>query len=202
MTHPLDLALEEIAAVFTAEPRLPAQDSAAALRAGSARILIKKPTPCELDADIRACLRSSRTPAAIATLAAMDFIPWGANPVASNMTQGAAAAIAVSTLMDPDGPILHPAYRLGLLYMRPGTYYPLHNHDADETYAIIAGRTFWTAGSDRRWRGPTEMIHHPSRMPHAFRTAAEGFVALWRWSGDINTQSYSFLPDPDDTPPA
>ncbi|MGB5560546.1 MAG: hypothetical protein WBN04_21345 [Paracoccaceae bacterium] len=40
------------------------------------------------------------------------------------------------------------------------------------------------------------MIHHPSLMPHAFRTGSEGFLAIWRWSGDINTHSYAFVEDP------
>ena len=85
--------------------------------------------------------------------------------------------------------------RLGLVYMQPEGYYPLHLHDADETYAIIAGRTLWTAGDDIRMRGAGEMIHHPSLMPHAFRTGFEGFLAIWHWSGDINTHSYAFVED-------
>ena len=202
MTHPLDLALEQIAAVFAAEPRPAAHQTAVALRAGGAQLPRLNHAPCALDNEIRACLSASRTPCAIAVLAAMDHIPWGTNPVEANMTSGAAAMIAVATLLDPDGPIPHPGFRMGLAYMRPNAYYPLHNHDADETYALIAGRAFWTAGDDRRWRGPDDMIHHPSLLPHAFRTEAEGFVALWRWSGDINAQSYTFLPDPDDCAPA
>jgi mannose-6-phosphate isomerase-like protein (cupin superfamily) len=79
--------------------------------------------------------------------------------------------------------------------MRPESYYPLHLHDADETYAIIAGQALWTAGDDTRMRGAGDMIHHPSLMPHAFRTGPEGFLAIWRWSGDINTHSYAFIED-------
>jgi len=33
-------------------------------------------------------------------------------------------------------------------------------------------------------------------MPHAFRAGPDGFLALWRWSGDVNTHSYTFLDDP------
>ena len=103
--------------------------------------------------------------------------------------------ISVATLMGPDGPILAPDVRLGLVYMRPESYYPMHLHDADETYVIIAGQAFWIAGDDIRMRGAGDMIHHPSQMPHAFKTGPEGFLAIWRWSGDINTESYAFVED-------
>ena len=126
---------------------------------------------------IRACLAGSDHPVAQATLAAMDVLPWGANPVGARMTEEAAAICAVLTLLDPAGPIPSPDQRLGLLYQRPNSYYPLHIHDADETYVIVAGRALWTAGEDTRDRGAGEAIHHPSRMPHAFRTGPEGRAA-------------------------
>jgi len=103
--------------------------------------------------------------------------------------------ISVATLMGPDGPIPAPDVRLGLVYMRPDSYYPLQLHDADETYVIVTGQALWTAGEDVRMRRAGELIHHPSLMPHAFRTGPEGFLAIWRWSGDINTHSYAFIED-------
>ena len=108
-----------------------------------------------------------------------------------------AVMIAVATLLDPDGPMVSRRFRSGLLFQRAGTYYRLHNHDAVETYAIVAGSADWIAGDDRRIRRSGDVIHHPSRMPHAFRAGPEGFVAIWRWSGDINSHSYTFLPDPE-----
>ena len=62
---------------------------------------------------------------------------------------------------------------------------------------ILAGGAEWWAGDDKRWRGPGEMIHHPSLMPHAFRAGSQGLLAAWRWSGDVNFQSYKMLPDPE-----
>ncbi len=117
------------------------------------------------------------------------------NPV-EDLTEGKIAAIiSVATLMGPEGPIPAPDVRLGLAYMPPDSYYPLHVHDADETYVIVAGQALWTAGDDVRMRGPGAMIHHPSLLPHAFLTGSEGFLAVWRWSGDINTHSYAFIED-------
>lgn len=153
------------------------------------------PEPCALDQAIRTCLSTSDQTVASAVLAGQSMIPWGVNPVENQMTRSAAAMVAVSTLLGPEGPIISKHARMGLLYMCPNSYYPLHNHDADETYVLVAGAALWTAGEDRRWRDAGDMIHHPSLMPHAFRTGDQGFVALWRWSGDINTHSYAFLPD-------
>jgi mannose-6-phosphate isomerase-like protein (cupin superfamily) len=147
------------------------------------------------DANIRAVLATSNHPVARAALAAQEQVPWGSNPVEDLTEDSIAAMINVATLMGPDGPIPAPDVRLGLVYMRPDSYYPLHLHDADETYVIVAGQALWTAGEDVRMRGAGEMIHHPSLMPHAFRTDPEGFLAIWRWSGDINTHSYAFVED-------
>lgn len=188
--------LSALADIYAAEGRPEGRDAAHALTTTA----IPDPvvaTPCGFDAGIRSCLTASGHPAARATLAAQDLIDWSVNPVANRMTGAAAAVISVATLMGPEGPIPCPDHRLGLVYMAPNAYYALHNHDADETYAILAGRALWTAGDDVRMRRAGEMIHHPSLMPHAFRTGDEGFVALWRWSGDINTHSYTFLPDPE-----
>lgn len=151
--------------------------------------------PCLLDTGIRNVLAASHHPAAQAILQAHDYLPWGSNPVEGTTEKSIAALISVATLLGPEGPIPAPDVRLGLVYMQPDCYYPLHIHDADETYAIIAGQALWTAGDDVRMRGAGDMIHHPSLMPHAFRTGPDGFLALWRWSGDINTHSYAFIED-------
>jgi mannose-6-phosphate isomerase-like protein (cupin superfamily) len=151
--------------------------------------------PCLLDEGIHTVLAGSEHPVARAALKAHHLLPWGSNPVEGSTEEDIAAMISVLTLMGPEGPIPAPDVRLGLVYMRPESYYPLHLHDADETYAIIAGQALWTAGDDTRMRGAGDMIHHPSLMPHAFRTGSEGFLAIWRWSGDINTHSYAFIED-------
>lgn len=192
----VDALLEALAAIYRAEGRQEAARTAHALLTTPAPEAISPRAPCVFDALIREVLAGSDTAAAAALLAAQSSVPWGTNPVAALMTEDAAAICAVAELMGPDGPIPAPDLRLGLLFQRPGSYYPLHNHDADETYVILAGQALWTAGEDVRMRGAGEMIHHPSLMPHAFRAGPQGFVALYRWSGDINSHSYAFLDDP------
>lgn len=187
--------LEAIAAVYEAETDPQGPHTARTLKVTPSPVAFERTPPCLFDAGIREVLGSSDQPVAEAVLRAQAVLPWGANPVEGNTEEHIASMISVLTLMGPEGPIPAPDVRLGLLYMQPDSYYPLHIHDADETYVIIAGQALWTAGDDIRMRGAGDMIHHPSLMPHAFRTGPEGFVALWRWSGDINTHSYAFIED-------
>ncbi|WP_171210392.1 MULTISPECIES: dimethylsulfonioproprionate lyase family protein [unclassified Ruegeria] len=184
--------LVEIAKVYETEVDIQGPHTANTLLVTPTPVAFEPVPPCSLDAGMRAVLANSSHPAASSVLAAQHLLSWGSNPVEGNTQSSIAALISVLTLMGPEGPIPAPDVRLGLVYMRPDSYYPMHLHDADETYVIIAGQALWTAGDDIRMRGVGSMIHHPSMMPHAFRTGAEGFIAIWRWSGDINTHSYTF----------
>lgn len=187
--------LEAISSVYEAEVDPQGPYTAKALMVTPSPVTFDPVPPCLLDGGIRTVLAGSDHPTACSVLKAQNLLIWGSNPAEGNTEKSIAAMISVATLLGPDGPIPAPDVRLGLFYMRPESYYPLHLHDADETYAIIAGQALWTAGGDIRMRGAGEMIHHPSLMPHAFRTGSEGFLAIWRWSGDINTHSYAFIED-------
>ncbi len=195
---PITPLLASIAAAYTAEGRPAADLTVQALDA--APDAFPRQPACAYDGAIRSLLATSAHPVAAALLAAQQHIAWDMNPVADRSDSAIAALITVAPLLGPGGPIPAADLRLGFCYMRPDAYYPLHNHDADETYVIVAGEALWTAGTDTRQRRTGDMIHHPSLLPHAFRTGPAGFLALWRWSGDINTQSYAFLSDPDAAP--
>jgi len=199
MLHPVDVRrmLEELAEIYRAEERAEAQRTARELLSAPVLQPFHRRPAHPHDALIRHTLGTSAHPAAAAILAANDHVPWGGNPVSDETPAWIKEMCAVAEIMGPDGPIHAPDLRLGLLFVRAGRYYPLHNHDADETYVMLAGEALWTAGDDIRIRSAGDMIHHLSLMPHAFRAGPEGFVALYRWSGDINTASYAFLDDPE-----
>ena len=190
-----DALLSALADICLAEGRGPADATAQALTTTQIPGVFGPTPPTSFDASLRAVLAASDHPAAARILSVFDRIPWGSNPVEG---QGGIATdfFAVATLMGPEGPIPAHDLRAGLFWQAPGTYYPLHNHDADETYTILAGSVVWTAGPDTRERHAGEQIHQPSLMPHAGRAGPQGVVAMWRWSGDINTHSYAFLDDP------
>lgn len=185
--------LEAISMVYEAEADPQGPHTAKTLVVTPSPASFDPVPPCLLDEGIRTVLANSNHATARSVLRAQKFLPWGSNPVEGNTENSIAAMISVASLLGPEGPIPAPDVRLGLVYMQPESYYPLHLHDADETYAIIAGQALWTAGDDIRMREAGDMIHHPSLMPHAFRTGPEGFLAIWRWSGDINTHSYAFI---------
>lgn len=181
--------LAEMAAVFRAENRSCADETADALAAFPG--LEAKPELAEDDSDaIRALLAASPLEVAHAALAAHDALPWGRNPVAARVSPDDNSLYRVADLLGPDGPLVCPTLRAGLYYQRPDTRYGLHSHAAVETYVIIAGRARWTAGDAQREMTPGHSVHHSTYLPHACETGPEGVVALWRWSGDIGIDSY------------
>lgn len=192
----LTALLHTLADLTATEPRPEAQATAAALRTGVDADFPAQP-PSPLDSLIRAaCTLSNAHPAARLIAAAQPHLPWQASPAADRQPGPLAATKAVVTLLAPEGPIPAPDLRFGLFYQAPHVYYPLHAHEAAETYTILSGTAYWQAGDRRFPLTPGEAVHHPPNLPHAMRAGPEGFLAIWRWSGDIGFDSYRMLPDP------
>ncbi|WP_225026890.1 dimethylsulfonioproprionate lyase family protein [Xinfangfangia pollutisoli] len=199
----MDALLAALAGIFAGEGREAALRSAALLRGAMGGDLWAAQPNCGFEAELFATASAPGAhPAAALVAAAQPCLPWGTNPADGKLSAEAAAATASATLLGPGDPIRCEDLLVGLFWQRPGSYYALHNHDADETYVILAGGAVWRAGADKRRRGPGEMIHHPSGMPHAFQAGPQGLLAAWRWSGDVNFQSYTMLPDPEAPPEA
>jgi mannose-6-phosphate isomerase-like protein (cupin superfamily) len=98
--------------------------------------------------------------------------------------------IAFAELVGPDGDMDAPDCRVGFTLMAPNTFYPLHAHPAVELYFVIAGTAEWRAGDTARQVPPGELVLHRSSEPHSMRTFAEPLLALWSWSGDLDTPAY------------
>ena len=62
---------------------------------------------------------------------------------------------------------------------------------------ILSGIALWQAGDRRFPLAAGEATHHPPNLPHAMHAGPDGFLAMWRWSGDIGFDSYRMLPDPE-----
>lgn len=193
MNDAVNVLLAEIQTLLRSEGRHAADETADFLSAGAALQLGPNSQQLSFEYDLRRLLQASPLKVAAAMLNAWDHIPWGNNPVSVGPKQ---AIFAVSSLLGDNAAIYAPDHRLGFFYQSPHSYYGLHDHLADETYTILAGAAHWTAGDTTLWRRPGDMIHHPSMTPHAFRTGREGFVAMWRWSGDVSTDSYRMMDDP------
>lgn len=180
--------LTEMANAFAVEDRPAAQFTAKALTGVSwtGRNGLCRST----DTAIRVLLEQSRHPVAQAMLAVQDRLPWGINPVQRQVTLDHSDIYAVCDLLGPKSPIQHEWLRAGIYYQKPNRRYGLHSHAAEETYVIIAGHAIWTAGDTQKPLGPGDIVHHSTYLPHACETGLSGVVALWRWNGDIATDSY------------
>ncbi len=100
-----------------------------------------------------------------------------------------AAEIAFAELIGPRGWAGSTSIRVGLTLIGPGTYYPAHAHPAVELYAVISGTAEWTACGEATLRPPGAWILHQSGTPHAMRTAAEPLLAVYSWTGDLQSPS-------------
>lgn len=189
MHDPTLTFLAEMAAVFRTEKRDCARQTADELEA-FANPEFAPNQISDTSNSIRALLAASPLAVAQAALAVHDHLPWGHNPVSDQVSAEVDALFSVLNLLGPDAPLYCPTLRAGLYYQRPNTRYGLHSHAAAETYVIIAGRAHWTAGEAQQEMTAGHSVHHSTYLPHACQTGDEGVVALWRWSGDIGTDSY------------
>ena len=98
-------------------------------------------------------------------------------------------------LLGPYGLFASDRSRLGFLLLGPDTLYPPHAHAAEELYLVLAGTADWQKG-DEPWRAvpPGGTIHHPTRLPHAMRTAGEPLLAMYLWWGDELTVHARMVP--------
>ncbi len=147
-----------------------------------------------LSYEITELLKMSEHSLAKEIIEAQKWLHWRKTTIpASLISEEVSNLFYVCPIMGVDTFIPSEKFRLGLLYQKPNSYYPLHNHNAVETYAVIGGGLEWTDGKEKRKLTVGDIIHHPSSLPHAFKTMRSGFLGLWHWSGDISPKSYKLL---------
>lgn len=80
--------------------------------------------------------------------------------------------------------------RCGLLLFGPDIDYPAHSHPARELYLVLDGTAeWWREGEDYRARPPGDRLLHEGSQSHAMRMGTEGLLALWAWTGDLETEA-------------
>jgi quercetin dioxygenase-like cupin family protein len=96
----------------------------------------------------------------------------------------------------PQSLFLSHEVSFGLTLIAPHTLYPSHFHPAVELYHVVAGTAEWQL--DGRWslRPPGSLILHPNNAEHAMRTGDEPLLALYSWSGEVETLS-DYKPQPE-----
>lgn len=189
--------LLEMANLFEGDGCVAGGETADTLRRAAGEVIAVLATPYKYDHLVVSALKNATHPCAVAARGCHKFLQWEAagSILDGKVPTAVSDAFTSNYLMGPGCLIEHSTLRAGLFMQRPNLYYPLHNHDAVETYVMIEGIGYWTQGDETNRYGAGDVIHHPSGMLHAFRTLKHPLVALWRWSGNIDPDTYRLHPD-------
>jgi quercetin dioxygenase-like cupin family protein len=119
-----------------------------------------------------------------------ERLPWVYHYAPRAGEADLADRIAFAEFIGPEAPLRVPSVRIGFTLIAPHTAYPLHAHPAVELYWVLYGHARWAARQGERVVPPGDFVLHDSGEPHAMHTAAEPLLALWGWSGDIDTPAF------------
>lgn len=165
----------------------------AALAAGAAR------EPVAFDANDHPALRhldkalaaaERRVPALAAALRPVAAaLPWRYGYAPRADAAGLEHRMAWAELVGPAAPFRSAQVGLGLTLIGPHTSYPPHRHPAVEVYRVVAGTAVWRAGPVTSLHPPGATILHSPNLVHAMRTGDEPLLAIYSWSGDVNSPS-------------
>lgn len=101
------------------------------------------------------------------------------------------AGYAFAEIIGKHGPFVSTRVRAGIGIWGPDIDYPVHRHEAEEVYVLLAG-----SAQFQRGQGPSEaksagdVVHVPSMTPHGFRSGEEPLVLFYIWqAGDLREKS-------------
>lgn len=116
-------------------------------------------------------------------------LPWRYGYPPRSDAPGLEGAMGWAELIGPLAPVVSHEVCFGLTLIGPLTYYPPHRHPAVELYRIVAGHPQWTVATDTAPRRPGDAILHPSNVVHAMQTDEQPLLAIYSWTGDVDTPS-------------
>jgi mannose-6-phosphate isomerase-like protein (cupin superfamily) len=118
------------------------------------------------------------------------LLPWTVGKV--KMLPKFARQSAYVEIVGPDGFTYSDALRFGLYVQAPDSFYPPHNHAAEEFYSVLSGSAFWQRDNGEfRIMPPGSEIRHAAWQRHAMKTEIEPLLAMWVWTGDLSMATYS-----------
>ncbi len=97
-----------------------------------------------------------------------------------------------SEIVGTTGPQPSEKVACGFLILGPRTFYPRHQHEAEEIYIPLVGTASWQQG-DGPWAeyAPGTVIHHDRNEPHAMRTGTSPLLGLYLWrSADLRQKAH------------
>lgn len=114
-----------------------------------------------------------------------ELLPWTTFYLETDVTKSFLSNFAIMEIVGPNGPIISQDVIVGLFLLGPHTWYPIHQHAAEEVYKIIAGnvRFFF----DGQWveRQAGEHQYMQADVPHALQTAHEPLLTFYTWIGRV-----------------
>ena len=104
------------------------------------------------------------------------------------------ASYGYAEIVGKQGPFFSKRIRAGIAVYGPGINYPLHQHDAEEIYVVLAGSASFRLGdSEPVSRSAGAVIHHASMMGHGLHTNDDTLVIFYLWQGGNLREKPSFL---------
>jgi quercetin dioxygenase-like cupin family protein len=117
------------------------------------------------------------------------FLPWKYGYRPRQDAPGLESVMGWAEIVGPAAPFQSTEVCFGLTLIGPGAYYPPHRHPAVELYHVLAGRAAWSAGAGTAINVPGAYILHTASTAHSMRTGSEPLLAIYSWTGDVNSPS-------------
>jgi mannose-6-phosphate isomerase-like protein (cupin superfamily) len=103
------------------------------------------------------------------------------------------ASYGFAEIIGKTGPLISDSIRCGIAVWGPDIDYPMHRHDAEEIYVILAGSAMFTLGDNLpKFRSGDDVVFVSSGLRHSFTTTNEALAVLYFWQGGDLRQISSF----------
>lgn len=103
------------------------------------------------------------------------------------------AAYGFVEILGKQGPFVSNAIRAGIGIYGPNIEYPMHRHQPEEIYVVLAGEAdFMIGAADGIRKTAGDVVLMKSNTPHGFRTTDEAFVIFYLWQGGDLREISSF----------
>jgi mannose-6-phosphate isomerase-like protein (cupin superfamily) len=103
------------------------------------------------------------------------------------------AGYGFAEIIGKTGPLVSDSIRCGIGVWGPNIEYPVHSHDAEEIYVILAGSATFTLGDNLpKFHTGDDVVFVSSGLRHSFTTASAALAVLYFWQGGDLRQISSF----------
>lgn len=174
-----DRLLDEAKALYDGEPAL------REFAEWPADLAYATPRPCSVPVLPRIEAMAGQGPFHRALAAICPYAGWVQTYDESEVGRHFLENYGYIELFGPSGIYVTSRSRAFIGYWGSGLYYPVHDHEAEEIYRVVAGSCLFEAEGDEAVDpGPGGTKFHRSYQPHAMRMGGEGMLAFCLWRGN------------------